>query len=122
MSELKLCCSCGNKGLLINDGEDVVCINIKCHFWNEFIPYSTWQSRPIEDQLKAENERLRFALDDISSYVDDESKIGRIITQALNEVTNSKTDYKEHLKNMSESERRRLHENRWENDENEVTK
>ena len=84
MSELKLCCSCGNKGLLINDGEDVVCINIKCHFWNEFIPYSTWQSRPIEDQLKAENERLREAL----KYIVDRGYTGAsyIAQQALNEV------------------------------------
>jgi len=37
-------------------------------------------------QKDAEIVRLRYALMDIDSYVDDESKIGRIIRKALEEV------------------------------------
>jgi hypothetical protein len=80
------------------------------------------------DTLRAENERLREALQKIKNWccIDDDGGTETIIIefaqQALNEVTNSETDYREHLRNMPESEYKRLHENRWENDENKVTK
>jgi len=41
-------------------------------------------------QKDAEIERLRYALMDIDSYVDDESKNGRIIRKALEEVNDEK--------------------------------
>ena len=84
------------------------------------------------DKLRDENDVLREALKWISNYKEESKypqfwindiRIMRLkAQQALNEVTNSKTDYKEHLTNMPESEYKRLHEGRWENEENEVTK
>ena len=90
------------------------------------------------DQLRSENQRLRRALNnifltDVVEFVHREYRgeypvefavmqLQEIARQALREMTNSETDYREHLRNMPESEYRRLHENRWENDENEVTK
>ena len=83
------------------------------------------------DRLKAENEKLRSALEDIYQLPND-SNIQHAIElvnimqdkaqQALNEVTNIKSDYREHLRNMPESEYRRLHENKWDNSESEIKK
>ena len=58
---------------------------------NITLPYEEWQGLLEQrEKLKAtlvekdaEIGRLRYALMDIDSYVDDESKIGRIIRNAL---------------------------------------
>jgi len=86
------------------------------------------QSEKKDAELEKDIEGLKKMLAYIRDYSDegiDEDlngwsrvkQIQMLAQQALNEVKNSKTDYKEHLLNIPENEYRRLHEGRWENDE-----
>ena len=69
MSELKPCPFCGEEILwnVYPDGEiQGHCTTKGCQlFFTDFIgmELSVWNSRPIEDALRAENERLRQALE-----------------------------------------------------------
>jgi len=107
---------CGKRGRMSYEQEPPTDMDI----WNDL-------QRQI-DKLKSENKRLTKALTEIVELYKPTTlsltaiKMCMVAEQALSEVTDSKTDYKEHLKNMSESEHRRMHEGRWENEENEVTK
>ena len=69
-------------------------------------------------KLRSEKERLREALTEIECRA--YGTIYDIAVQALKEVTNHNSDYKEHLLNIPENEHRRLHKGRWNNDENEM--
>lgn len=59
MSEdLKACPFCGRKVDETIENLDVV----SCSYHTLFIKSENWNTRPIEDALRAENERLRIAL------------------------------------------------------------
>lgn len=63
MSELKNCPFCGRDAIR-NDkksyiGVAVSCGNKACHLSRSRIPKKGWNTRPIEDALRAENEQLR---------------------------------------------------------------
>ena len=96
----------------------------------------SWKEQ--SEKKDAENERLKEALkwisdktlewENINAIGNPDNQViqwwhlgdkARYTLKALKEMTNSETDYREHLRNMPESEYRRLHENRWENDESE---
>jgi hypothetical protein len=87
MCELKPCPFCGKNELRqLGALKKVQCINESCDhaFKNPMLPIA-WQTRPIEDALRAENERLREAL----QYIVDRGYTGAsyVAQQALNEVT-----------------------------------
>ena len=94
LEQLKNCPFCGNHELEFEDSTgDITCNACAYTYYDTSIDNGWWNSRPIEDTLTAtiaqkdaEIARLRYALMDIDSYVDDESKIGRIIRKALEEV------------------------------------
>lgn len=73
MSELKPCPFCGEEiysEFYSHRAEefDGHCTNKKCVLYGKdflFFNTSKWNSRPIEDQLRADNERLREALREI---------------------------------------------------------
>ena len=78
------------------------------------------------DKLKAENERLIEGMKGIivfkNTWYKDSYSLKcciEIAQQSLKEITRIKLDYREHLRYISESEYRRLHENKWDNSENE---
>lgn len=93
MSELKPCPLCGQEiysEFYSNRAEefDGHCTNKKCLFYGKdllFFNTAKWNTRPIEDVLRAENERLREAL----KYIVDRGYTGAsyVAQQALNEVT-----------------------------------
>jgi hypothetical protein len=136
MSELKPCPFCGEEIYSEfyshrTEEFDGHCTNKKCVLYGkDFLFFNTakWNSRPIEDQLRAENERLREALKEIIALDDGNSilkyyeryyQVFRLARQALKEVTNSESDYKEQIRNMSENEYRKLTEGRWTDEESE---
>ena len=89
MSENKLCPVCGSKPN-VNDELSTrllaSCSNISCWLYSFGFHLEDWNAtRPIEDQLRAENERLREAL----KYIVDRGYTGAsyVAQQALNEVT-----------------------------------
>ena len=92
MSELKPCPLCGQEiysEFYSNRAEefDGHCTNKKCLLYGKdllFFNTAKWNTRPIEDQLRAENERLREAL----KYIVDRGYTGAsyVAQQALNEV------------------------------------
>jgi len=55
MSKLKLCPFCGKKPFYI---EWVACVNPHCQMVNTYFVYETWNTRPIEDELR---DRLNLA-------------------------------------------------------------
>lgn len=72
MSELKPCPFCGGKAA-IEYGENNFFSNrtdylyIRCfNCRGDWMLFNNWQSRPIEDALRAENERLKKALEEIA--------------------------------------------------------
>ena len=100
MCELKPCPFCGKNELRqLGVLKKVQCINESCDhaFKNPMLPIA-WQTRPIEDALRAENERLREAyIDDCQSkpcYANKKEearkKINDILAHAL---TERKEDY-----------------------------
>jgi hypothetical protein len=100
MSELKPCPFCGEEIYSEfyshrTEEFDGHCTNKKCVLYGKdflFFNTSKWNSRPIEDQLRAENERLREALKKIYRlYVQEEYhltalKMAKVAKQALKEV------------------------------------
>ena len=68
MEEWKRCSTCGNEAnkdpFYVNL---ISCSNKKCKNYLMFFDIDAWQSRPIEDQLRSENERLRATLGLIKS-------------------------------------------------------
>ena len=100
MSELKPCPFCGEEiysEFYSHRAEefDGHCTNKKCVLYGKellFFNTARWNSRPIEDQLRAENERLREALQKIKNWccIDDDGGTETIIIefaqQALKEV------------------------------------
>ena len=77
MCELKPCPFCGKNELRqLGVLKKVQCINESCDhaFKNQMLPIA-WQTRPIEDKLRAENEIYKIALQKIAcrsleSYAD----------------------------------------------------
>ena len=75
MSELKPCPFCGGKGEIEYRAKNALCDKvdhafvrcIKCK--GGWKPLNEWQSRPTEDLLTAENERLRQALSIANGYI-----------------------------------------------------
>lgn len=78
MSELKPCPNpaCGSKGRIsweaknaLCDSESyarVYCTNMSCGMSRIPVSVEDWNTRPIEDALRAENERLKKALEEIA--------------------------------------------------------
>jgi hypothetical protein len=60
--ELKLCSICGSEGItkIYGTYEYVLCLNPDCP---AMLPLEQWQSRPIEDDLRAENDVLKKKLE-----------------------------------------------------------
>ena len=87
MEEWKRCSTCGNEAnkdpFYVNL---ISCSNKKCKNYLMFFDIDAWQSRPIEDQLRSENERMRLFLDIIVDKSSEQNIIG-IAKKALNEVT-----------------------------------
>lgn len=82
-------------------------------------------------KLKEENVKLRVILNHLYEAcmrADIEGDLSELISgeildaaqQALNEVTPFQSDYMDHVRNMPESEYRRLHKNNWVDEENEA--
>lgn len=59
MSELKECPFCGCEEVSLSEimPNMVLCSNIDCYFYAVYTPVMIWQSRPIEDGLRAELNR-----------------------------------------------------------------
>ena len=71
MCELKPCPFCGKNELRqLGVLKKVQCINESCDhaFKNPMLPIA-WQTRPIEDAIRAENERLREAVGLLRNWV-----------------------------------------------------
>lgn len=70
MTELKPCPFCGKEGCYVDEEGmasdlptlDMACVDPRCMPPSSYIPAQTWQSRPVEDALSAENARLRSLL------------------------------------------------------------
>ena len=81
---VKKCPFCGN-------GEDYVDGSYKnnhvhCHYCGETIKIENWQSRPIEDALRAELARLQEKLHDEMSQLEIATDLGNKRWIALNEI------------------------------------
>jgi len=66
MSELKECPFCGKKPCAEKfEGKLYAqCVNVDCVYaGGDFSPIETWNTRPIEDSLRAKCERLQLALE-----------------------------------------------------------
>lgn len=59
--ELKACPFCGCEEVSLSEimPNMVLCSNIDCYFYAVYTPVMIWQSRPIEDELRAEIVRLK---------------------------------------------------------------
>lgn len=64
MSELKPCPFCGCEEVSLSEimPNMVLCSNIDCYFYAVYTPVMIWQSRPIEDGLRAELARRDLEL------------------------------------------------------------
>lgn len=58
--ELKPCPFCGQPAVLDEDGQ-VTCNNEDCIMWPRFYSLQQWQTRPVEDAFRSENDQLRGA-------------------------------------------------------------
>lgn len=80
MSELKPCPNpaCGSKGRISQEPKNalcdsesyarVYCTNVSCGMSRIPVSVEAWNTRPIEDALRAENKRLRRALEAIAVF------------------------------------------------------
>jgi hypothetical protein len=66
--ELKRCPVCSHPGEMYR--KNVRCSDVECFLHYIRMPVNEWQKRPIEDALRAENERMRDALKEIQHAVD----------------------------------------------------
>ena len=101
MSEIKPCPLCGQEiysEFYSNRAEefDGHCTNKKCLLYGKdllFFNTAKWNTRPIEDKLRRENEQMNIAISEIYAATYNESIanwkqiIRDIAEQALNEVT-----------------------------------
>lgn len=73
MSELKPCPFCGEQGIhmpvVFATVVHVACSNRGCYMCRSEVPVDEWNSRTIDDGLRAENARLREALKLLAGYV-----------------------------------------------------
>ena len=82
MSELKACPFCGQTAHVSDSFIDAE--QVGCFYCVAFVDTDIWNTRPIEDQLRAENEKLKEAL----KYIVDRGYTGAsyVAQQALKEV------------------------------------
>jgi hypothetical protein len=90
MNELKPCPFCGKpayKTKAPDLAKFTACSNRRCFLYNsDWISKSVWKSRPIEDALRAENERLRGALQslfDRCMLADEQGELSELISGDL---------------------------------------
>jgi hypothetical protein len=86
LEHLANCPFCGNHELEFEDSTgDITCNCCAYTFYDTSEDNGWWNTRPIEDVLRAENDRLREAL----KYIVDRGYTGAsyVAQQALNEVT-----------------------------------
>jgi len=85
VSELKACPFCGKAPLVRSLGAEMIICPNGCVFMATDDRLERWNTRPLEDALKAENAKLREALTDLLSLIDEhgEATIRAHATQLL---------------------------------------
>ena len=93
LDQLSNCPFCGNHELEFEDSTgDITCNCCAYTFYDTSVDNGWWNKRPIEDQLKAENERLRIVEKSLEYQLKQQTIIiehyeNKLAQQALNEVT-----------------------------------
>ena len=87
MSELKPCPFCGGEARLVNCGSPmVVCLHGCCQIVDDKNSVEHWNTRPIEDELRAEIARLQEKLHDEMSQLEIATDLGNKRWLALNDI------------------------------------
>lgn len=105
--ELKPCPFCGQAPIVVTKEyklsqtimaeNDITCDNDSCIMWPRFYTLDDWNTRPIEDQLRAalaaseaRAVQLRYVINEVAStlitYIDQDSKEGAVMRKAYEDL------------------------------------